>query len=240
MHPFKHINPGEAVLTLVALIAASVSPLAFTWSATGAITLNVLGKVAIAPAVIVWLLVVVTAAVMGWKRLAWSGAIALVAGILGTAALEIVRATAFREFHAMPGSMPMLMGVLLTNRFMSGPDLFSNIIGWSDHAWNGIGFAFIYITLFGRMRWWMGTVYALGIATVFMLSPVMNIIGAGAFGQEFAPVLFPVTVYLAHIAYGSVVGWVTQRSNHAPADLLQDLCGCDVALLRRMSVRMPG
>lgn len=235
MQMFKYVKPGEAALTLVALGAASVSPLAFTLSATGAITMHRLGIIAIAPALALWVATIVLAASLGWKRLAWSGGIAVLAGILGTFAMEVVRVIGFREFHAMPGSMPMLIGVLLTDRFMDGPNLMSNIIGWADHAWNGIGFAFIYVVLFGRMRWWVGTIYALGIATVFMLSPVMNIIGAGDFGQDFAPVLFPVTVYLAHMAYGSIVGWLVQRSSHAPRHLLHDMFGADSRFLRHLS-----
>ncbi|MDA3914063.1 hypothetical protein [Oleiagrimonas sp.] len=236
MYMFKHITPGEAGSTLLALAAASVSPLAFTWSATGAITMHRLGIIAIAPAALLWLAILALAALMGWKRLAWSGGIALAAGVLGTMAMEVVRVIGFREFQAMPGSLPMLIGVQLTDRFMDGPNLMSNLIGWADHAWNGIGFAFIYITLFGRMRWWVGTIYALGIATIFMLSPVMDIIGAGTFGQDFAPVLFPVTVYLAHIAYGSTVGWVVQRSPRTPRDLLHDMFGAENRVLRYLSI----
>lgn len=235
MQMFKYVKPGEAALTLVALAAASVSPLAFTLSATGAITMHRLGVIAIAPAVALWVAIIVLAALLGWKRMAWSGGIALLAGVLGTFTMEVIRVIGFREFQAMPGSMPMLIGVQLTDRFMDGPNLMSNIVGWADHAWNGIGFAFIYVILFGRMRWWVGTIYALGIATVFMLSPVMSIIGAGDFGQDFAPVLFPVTVYLAHMAYGSTVGWVVQRSSHAPGHLLHDMFGAENRFLRCLS-----
>lgn len=225
MQMFKHVNPGEAVLTLVALAAAAVSPLAFTISATGSISMHRLGVIAMVPAAAVWVAIIILAASLGWKRLAWCGGIAVLAGVLGTFALEVVRATGFRAFQAMPGSMPMLIGVKLMDRFMSGPNLLSNIVGWADHAWNGIGFAFIYISVFGRRRWWVGTIYALGIGTVFMLSPVMNIIGAGKFGQDFGPVIFPVTVYIAHMAYGSTVGWVVQRSVHAPRNILHDMLG---------------
>jgi hypothetical protein len=225
MHLFRRMSPGELLLTLLAFLAASVSPLAFSMSATGAITMHTLGRMAILPALIGWVVLIAVAMAMGYRRLAASGRLAVIAGILATAAMEVVRITGFRLFDAMPGSLPMLIGVQLTDQFMDGPNLWSNFLGWGDHLWNGIGFAFIYIAVFGRARWWVGGVYALLIGTVFMLSPVMNIIGAGAFGQDYAPIKFPLTVYLAHIAYGLVLGWVAQRSPSTPANLFQDLVG---------------
>ncbi|MDE2150385.1 MAG: hypothetical protein KGJ55_11295 [Gammaproteobacteria bacterium] len=216
---------GEALATAMALAAAAVSPLAFDYSATGATTLHALGSRAILPALLAWIALAVIASRMSWRRLAAAGRLAIVAGLLGTAVMEVVRATGFRVFHGMPGSLPMLIGVLLTDRFMQGPDWLSNLLGWGVHFWNGIGFAFIYFAVIGRQRWWVGVLYALAIATVFMLGPVMNIIGAGAFGQEFAPIRFPLTVYLAHLVYGVAVGWVGQRSASTPANLFSDALG---------------
>ena len=234
MKLFKNISPAETLATSLALAVASVSPLAFDVSATGSVTLHELGQIAILPAVAIWLLLVASASAMKWRRLAGAGLLAIGAGILGTAAMEVVRITGFRVFDAMPGSMPMLIGVLLTDRFMEGPDLWSNLLGWGDHFWNGIGVAFIYVVLFGRMRWWVGVIYAFLIATVFMMGPVMNIIGAGHFGQEFAPVKFPLTVYGAHIAYGAVIGWLVQRSALAQGHLLCDLFGIRIGGLERI------
>lgn len=219
------MSSGEALTTLVALAAASVSPLAFDWSATGAATLHTLGVQAILPAFVVWCLLIGIAPSLRWKRIAAAGLLAIVAGVLGTAVMEVVRATGFRLFNAMPGSMPMLIGVLLTDRFMDGPNWLSNLLGWGDHLWNGIGFAFIYFAVLGRQRWWVGALYALVIATIFMLGPVMNIIGAGTFGQDFAPVKFPLTVYLAHLVYGIAVGWVGQRAAATPLGIFHDAFG---------------
>ncbi len=223
MQLFARMSLGELLATLLALAAASVSPLAFTISASGIITMHRLGEVAILPGLVAWVFFVVLAFAMRWRRLTSAGLLALLAGVLGTLVMEVVRSIGFRVFEAMPGSLPMLIGVQLTDQFMSGPDLWSNLIGWGDHVWNGIGFAFIYIAVFGHQRWWVGVLYAMGIATAFMLSPVMDIIGAGVFGHDFAPVRFPATVYLAHIVYGAMVGWITQRSKHAPRHFLLDL-----------------
>lgn len=108
----------------------------------------------------------------------------------------------------------------MTDRIMHGPNIISNMIGWGDHFFNGIGFAALYLILLGRVRWWWGVLYALVIATVFMLSPVMNIIGAGYFGQDFAPVRFPLTVYMAHLVYGIAVGVVAWRAPGIPAGIV--------------------
>ncbi len=225
MFNFRNISLGEATATALALLAASVSPLAFDWAATGAVSMHTLGIEAIVPAVIVWAVLILAAPALGWRRLATAGKLAVVGGILAVIGLETVRIIGFRVFQAMPGSMPMLMGVLLTDRFMDGPNVWSNVAGWADHFWNGIGFVFIFYAVFGRQRWWVGTLYGLAIATVFMSGPVMNLIGAGHFGQEFAPVKFPLTVYLAHIAFGSLLGWVGQHSKSTPDDLFHTLFG---------------
>lgn len=226
MIKLHNLTFGEALATAIALLAASVSPLAFDYAATGATTLHILGIQAILPALLVWItLIFFVAPLMGWQRLVSAGRLAIVGGLLGVVVMEVVRVTGFRVFHAMPGSLPMLIGVLLTDRFMDGPNGLSNLLGWADHFWNGIGFAFIYFAVFGRQRWWLGGVYALVIGTIFMLGPVMNIIGAGAFGQDFAPVKFPLTVYGAHLVYGLALGWIGQRAASTPNNLFSDAFG---------------
>lgn len=230
------LSVGELTATVLALVAASVSPLAFAWSAGSSISFHQLGEVAILPALAVWVLVLAAAAGLGWRRLAAASLLAVLAGTLATAALEVVRIIGFRLFDTMPGSMPMLMGVQLTDRFMQGPGIGSNLAGWGDHVWNGISFAFIYIALFGRMRWWLGAAYGLVIATIFMTGPVMTMMGAGAFGQNFAPIKFPFTVYLAHIAFGSALGYVVQQSARAPNHLLRDAFGIRLGPIEKISV----
>ncbi len=207
-----NMSPAHLVMTLLALASASVSPLAFTVSATGVISMHALGLYAILPALVVWIALMAISAAAGYLRLLKAGFLALATGFFATLAMEIVRIIGFRFFAAMPGSLPMLIGVQLSDQFMDGPDAWSNFIGWGDHLWNGIGFAFIYIVVLGRAHWWVGVLYGIMIATVFMISPVMSIIGAGPFGQDFSPIKFPVTVYLAHMAYGLTLGGLVYRS----------------------------
>ena len=203
---------GELLAVLMVLAAASVSPLIFPIAEAGYSDMHWLGIHALVPAVAAVFAVIGLAGPAGWKALRKAILIGIWAGAVSTIGLEIVRTIGFRYFGAMPGSMPMLMGVLLTDRFMQGPNWLSNLIGWSDHFWNGASFAIIYILLLGRTRWWMGLIYAYAIATIFMLSPVMSAIGAGRFGQQFAPLGFPLTVYLAHTAYGFLLGWLVSRT----------------------------
>ena len=212
MRLLRLLNNRNTIVMLVALMAASISPLAFTLSATGMYTFHWLGIYAILPAVIIWFSILAYSAIAPNKQLMNIMILSIIAGIIGTIAMEIVRSIGFSYFNAMPGDLPMLMGVKLTNQFMVGPNWWSNLIGWSDHFWNGIGFTFIYLVLFGKGKWWLATLYSITVATTFMLSPVMNILGVGYFGQEFAPIAFPLTVYLAHIAWGTTFGLIAQKS----------------------------
>lgn len=225
-------NPGLNIATLLAILSASVSPLAFVASAGTNYSFHFLALYAVLPAAILFLLLIPISLLFNWKPLSSSLMWGVAAGISGTFLMEIVRATGFRVFDGMPGSLPMLMGVQLTGRIMQGPDFLSNLIGWSDHFFNGIGFATLYLLLIGRSRWWLGVLYALVIATIFMLSPVMNIIGAGYFGQDFAPIRFPATVYAAHIAYGLMVGLVARKAPTVSKGLIMSVWEDTVRMIR--------
>ncbi len=139
-------------------------------------------------------------------------------GALSTAGLELVRNIGFYEFQSMPGQLPELMGVLITNRIMDGPDLASNIVGWTDHIWNGAMFGVTYALVVGgfprRGGHWMGAgvgaTFGLLIGTGFLLSPVSRATGAGIFGSNMGP-KYAITVYLAHLAFGGALGWLVHR-----------------------------
>ena len=207
-----NISRGELLATLLVLVCASVSPLVFAIAEGGYADMGWLGIYALAPAVFVMALLFLVALLSVWRRLARGMVTAVWVGVIAAGGLEVVRVIGFRFFDAMPGSMPMLMGVLFTNRFMEGPSWVSDLVGWSDHFFNGACFAMIYILVFGRRRWWVAVPYAWVIGTIFMISPVVRAMGAGDFGQLYAPVKFPLVVYLAHTAYGALLGWLVSRS----------------------------
>ncbi|HKK00876.1 MAG TPA: hypothetical protein VJ955_01800, partial [Desulfuromonadales bacterium] len=118
----------ELVATGIVLAAAGVSPLMFVGEAAGYGSMNFYAKFALLPAIFVSILIAVIARARRWDRLYHGMAVAAVAGPLATIGLEVVRIIGFRVFHAMPGSMPMLMGVMITNRSNLGPDIWSNIV----------------------------------------------------------------------------------------------------------------
>jgi hypothetical protein len=58
----------------------------------------------------------------------------------------------------------------------------------------------------------MGIIYAQLIAAGFMMSPAVVAMGVGHFGVNFGWG-FPLTVTLAHLAFGSLLGWVIYNLN---------------------------
>ncbi|HYX05616.1 MAG TPA: DUF6789 family protein, partial [Bacteroidales bacterium] len=101
-----------------------------------------------------------------------------------------------------------------------GPDLWSNVAGWAYHFWNGAAFGIIFSLLFGRTKLIWSVLYAILIATGFMLSPVPRALGIGLFGFQFKNgYQFMLTVILAHIAFGSILGMVIRKLNSGQPDI---------------------
>jgi hypothetical protein len=193
---------------LALLAAASVSPLIFPLAESGRSTMDVLAEFALLPSIAVigavWVLL--------YRRddpIAKHVAVGLAAGSVATIALEAVRLPGF-WLGFMPGNLPRLMGVLLLNQFATGPTLASDVAGWAYHFWNGASFGIFYVLVFGTCRRWVGAVYGVLLGFGFMLSPVVSALGVGFLGLEFSKG-FPVTVTLAHAAFGTVLGWLAAR-----------------------------
>ena len=211
---------AERLARLLALAAAGVSgAVLFAVSEAGYASLSRLALEVTLPAIGVLIVIGIVAAVVGWRGLWRTLLVGLAVGVVTTAGLELVRIVGFRAFHSMPGSMPMLMGVLLTNRIMVGPDLASNVLGWADHAYNGVAFVLIYLLLFGRRQAWLAFPYALLVGTGFLVSPVPKALGAGFFGAALGA-KFAVTVYLAHILFGTLLFLGVRRAPHLGTPLL--------------------
>lgn len=191
----------------VVLLLASVGPLIFPAAQAGYSTMPVLAARLLLPAI---------AGLMVLSLLLWkphpsvSKAIALggAAGMLATLPLEAVRLLGFRHGY-MPGNLPRLMGVLLLNRFALGPSFASDIAGWAYHVWNGASFGILFVVVFGTQRRWLPATYGVAIGIGFMLSPVVASLGVGFFGLEFSRG-FPVTVLVAHLAFGGSLGLLTR------------------------------
>jgi hypothetical protein len=194
---------GLTILWLLTL--ASVSPLVFPIAESGRSSLDVLAKVALLPAVG---LLLVTLSVLRRvdDSLARISAVGSAAGAISTVALEAIRLPGF-WLGFMPGNLPRLMGVLLFNQFAAGPSLRSDIAGWAYHFWNGASFGLIYVLVFGTCRRWVGAVFGVLLGFGFVFSPVVSALGVGFLGLEFSKG-FPLTVTVAHAAFGVALGWL--------------------------------
>ncbi len=198
----------ETILSGVILLMAGISPNLFPAALAGVAKLDVTGKYVLLPSIVILLAGAFLASTRGHHRLAnriWAG---MLAGFVGTLGLEVVRATSFR-LGGMPGDMPRLLGVLLTNRFMYGPSLGSDLLGWAYHFWNGISFGIIFTVLFGRPRLIWAVIYAQLIGIGLLLGPVVKSFGIGFMGKDMPAM--PLTVVVAHLVFGVLLAAVVRR-----------------------------
>ena len=143
-----------------------------------------------------------------------------IAGTLATLALEAVRYPGFR-LGFMPGNLPELMGVLLLDRFSSGPSAASTLAGFSYHFWNGACFGIIFaLARFQRSVWWAAP-YGILLAAGFMVSPVVEGLGIGWFGVDFGW-QFAATVLTAHLAFGVALARLLNWTGAS----METTCGC--------------
>lgn len=211
----KHEHKKIA-LGFLAIPAAGIGPNLFVVSQAGYANLSNLAVSFLFPAMAVLIIIFTVSYFGGVRDLSKQLKNGFLAGIISTIGLEIIREIGF-HLGWMPGDLPKLMGVLLLNQFALGPDTASNIAGWSYHFWNGASFAIIYSIIFGRGRMWIGVVYGIFIGIGFMAGPVAVSLGVGSFGVDFGWG-FPVTVTIAHIVFGSILGllifkWNTEAVN---------------------------
>ncbi len=190
-------------LTLIVLALAAVGPNIFPIAQSGHGNLSALAKEALLPSIVLLAAIVVfmRRAEPWLSRTVMLGALA---GAIATVALEIVRLIGF-HFDYMPGNLPRLMGVLLLDRFAQGPSPASDIAGWTYHFWNGAAFGITYCLLLGTRRRWAGLIFGLAVGLGFLVSPVVTSLGVGYFGLQYS-YGFPITVLLAHLAFGGALG----------------------------------
>lgn len=208
----------KIALGVLALLMAAIPPNLFVAAEAGYSTLSSLAVEFLIPSIVFLAVILVISWFAGERSLFRQIRTGILAGLIGTVGLEIVRETGFR-LGGMPGELPELMGVLLLNRFADGPNLLSNIAGWSYHFWNGASFGIIYSLSIGRGKLWIGTIFGILVGIGFMMSPVVIALGVGEFGVDFGWG-FPVTVLLAHIAFGTILGWFVFRKNEGQRSIL--------------------
>ncbi len=208
----------EILLSGLILLCAAVAPNIFPAAQAQYANMATLAVWALIPSVVVMAITVAIAVWRGHRRLVNRVCVGLAAGTLATVGLEAVRITSFRVFHGMPGDLPKLLGVLLLNRFMLGPSAWSNVLGYLYHFWNGACFGIIFAVIFGRSRFYWGLLYGEVIGTGFLLSPAVTALGVGSFASKMRSM--QITVWLAHLVYGGILGWLCHRWIHERGWLL--------------------
>ena len=227
---------AQSLIAAIVLLLASVGPLIFPAAQAGYGSMPVLAVRVLLPAIVV--LVLLSVLVRKSHR-AISRAIVLgaVAGAIATLPLEAVRLTGF-HYGYMPGNLPRLMGVLLLDRFAEGPSLASDITGWAYHFWNGASFGILFALLFGTRRRWPAALYGIAIGVGFLMSPVVASLGVGSLGLEFSRG-FPITVLMAHSAFGGALGILAHRLLGEQPSLLWNTVSAALASGRATEKRTP-
>jgi hypothetical protein len=204
----RHWFNEETILGLVALALAGVAPNIFPAAMAGFGTMPILAARFLLPAAAAVALVAGFAAARGHHHLVNRILAGAAGGAIATLGLEVVRLTSF-HLGGMPGDLPRLMGVLLTDRFMLGPSLLSDVLGWTYHFWNGACFGIIFTVLLGQRRIRWAITYGVLIGLGFLLSPVVKSLGIGFMGFDMPTM--PATVLLAHAVFGWMLGFFSFR-----------------------------
>lgn len=202
------IQVEETFLSAVALAMAGVSPNIFPAAQAGYAKMDALATQVLVPSIAIFVLVLSVSFARGHTRLARRLLAGAGAGLVATIGLEAVRLSSF-HLGGMPGDLPRLMGVLLTDRFMLGPSPLSDALGWLYHFWNGACFGIWFAVVLGRRSLWWAIGFAQLIGIGFLLSPAVTALGIGFMGLDMPTM--PLTVAVAHLAYGLLLGLFTRR-----------------------------
>jgi len=206
--PMENISKERLVLALVALLASAIAPNIFPVAQAGFAKTSELTRWFLLPSIGMLAAVVALTFALGHHVLGRRMIAGLAAGVTATLGLEVVRTTSFR-LGGMPGDLPRLLGVLMTDRFMLGPSTLSDVMGYGYHFWNGACFGLIFAVIFGRRSPMWTLIYGLLIGIGFLASPAVQAMGVGFFAQQKPSMI--VTVVIAHVAYGLTLGFLLRR-----------------------------
>jgi hypothetical protein len=218
-----NIRVQKLLLVIILIGLAAVSPYLFVAAQSGKAPFSLLVKDIFIPSILMIAMMIFLLKILKYHDITRLAIHGIAAGLIATIALEVVRETGFR-LGAMPGELPRLMGVLMLNQFSSGPDLWSDLAGWSYHFWNGAAFGLILSLLIGPAKTVTGILYGLLIGIVFMTGPVVKSLGIGLFGAEFRDgYQFATTVALAHIAFGISLSFLLIKWNKTIPGIMSGL-----------------
>lgn len=211
----------KLALLLTVLLLSAIAPNLFPVAESGRGNLSAMALSYFIPSAVLTIILTGLAYLLRYRDLSAQITNGIIAGLIGTAGLEIVREIGF-HLGGMPGDLPKLIGILLLDRFASGPSALSNIAGWAYHFWTGAAFGIIYSLLLGRAKIWVGIVFGVLLGLGFMLSPIPVALGIGKMGLEFkGGYQFMLTVTLAHMAFGGVMGWYISIKNNTAITIIQ-------------------
>jgi hypothetical protein len=128
----------------------------------------------------------------------------LISGILATLAYDVTRMllVTLGQFHIWPFDTFKTFGELIIG---NAPETARLVVGTFYHFGNGISFAVAYCLLLGSRHWMFGVGWGLALEAM-MLTIYPGWLDLQAVIAEF----FTMSV-LGHVAYGSVLGFISQR-----------------------------
>lgn len=128
-------------------------------------------------------------------RLALRG---LWAGALATLTYDVVRVPIAQS------GIPVFKAISYFGMLLAGansPSLTSEILGWTYHASNGIGFGLMYVAAVPRPKLWSAILWGLVLEGIMLLTPYAEV-----FGYKIGPQFLAITIG-AHIVYGTTLWW---------------------------------
>lgn len=123
-------------------------------------------------------------------------------GIVATFAYDIVR------LPLAYGGIPVFKAISYFGTVLAGaarPDVWTEVVGWSYHLSNGIGFAIMYLMLAQRPKLWSAVLWGLLLEAVMLVTPYAEVFGYKR-GWSFLAISIG-----GHVAYGVGLWWGARR-----------------------------
>jgi len=183
------------VLTLIAFACAAVSGLALLLHAAGWLPLYYLVDVLAAPSMVLLLALGAIARRINQPIFLNRLVVGVWGGLTATAAYDVVRLALWQAgvFRFNPFISHPIFGWLITG--FPEDTFVAQMVGWSYHLWNGIGFAIMYTLVAGPTHWRYALLWALflevcwltALPSVLEFHPnpelvALSVIGHGAYG----------------------------------------------------------
>jgi len=194
----------HTALTLIAFACASVSGVALLLHAAGWLPMYFLVDVLAAPSLVLLLSLGAIARRINQPIFFNRLVVGLWGGLAATAAYDATRLVLWQVgvFRFDPFISHPIFGWLITG--LPEQSFTAQLVGWSYHLWNGIGFAIMYTVVAGPAHWGFALLWALFLEFCW-LTALPSVL-------EFRPnpELVALSV-IGHAAYGLVLGLVARK-----------------------------